>query len=157
MAGMIGAGLKDKQFIEALEFRLSEAVMMHKQKKDTTTEVQVVEYRLRGQVLTLSRQAEADAEGLSDCWKEICGKGGAVENYEELWRRSIQSRKLEQAAQTQLQQELDVAMGAINRLQSEAHGTSMGDIYAGATPVGPLQPGLGSPSPGLLLSDLIYG
>ena len=156
MAGMTEAGLKDKQSIEALEFHLSEAVIMHKQKQDTITEMQVVEYQLRDQVLILSRQAETDTEGLPDCWKKVCVKGGAAENCEKLWwrRRSIQSRKLEQAAQTQLQQELDVAMGAINRLQSEAHGTSMGDIYAGATPVGPLQPGLGSPSPGLLLSDI---
>ena len=102
MAEMTTAALKKQQSIDALEFRLSEAMIMHKHKKDTITEMQVVEYSLRDQVLQLSKQAEEDADGLSECWKKICVKGGAAENYEKLWRRSIESRKLEQQAQLKL-------------------------------------------------------
>ena len=54
----------------------------------------------------------------------------------------------------QLQLELDLALETINRLQSEAHDTSMEDIYAGATPIDQQQPSLGSTSPGLILSDI---
>ena len=140
IAGMTEAKAKDKQSISAL--------------KQTITDMQVVEYQLRDNILTLSRQAEKDADGLSDCWKKTCVKGGAAENYEKLWRRGTKSRKLEQAAAAQLQLELSEALETINRLQSEAHDTSMEDIYAGSTPIGQQQQGLGSPSPGLLLSDI---
>ena len=81
-------------------------------------------------------------------------KGVAAENYEKLWRKGTQSRKLEQAAAAQLQLELDMALETINRLQSKAHDTSMKDIYAGATLIDRQQPGLCSPSPRLLLSDI---
>ena len=147
MAGMTEAQVKDKQSIATLEFRLSEAVTMHTQKQQTITDMQA-------EIMGLTRQAEADADGLSDCWKKICVKGGAADNYEKLWRKGTQSRKLEQASHAQLQLELDLALETINRLQSEAHDTSMEDIHAGATPIGQLQPGLASPSPGLLLSDI---
>lgn len=79
-------------------------------------------------------------------------KGGAAENYERLWRKGTKSRKLEQDAAAQVQLELTEALETINRLQSEAHDTSMEDIYAGATPVGQQQQDLGSP--GLLLFDI---
>ena len=55
---------------------------MHQQKKDTITEMQVTEESLKDQVLQLSKQAKEDANGLSDCWKKICVKGGAADNYE---------------------------------------------------------------------------
>ena len=103
-------------------------------------------------MLQLSRQAEKDSEGLSDCWKKISVNGGAAENYEKLWRKSTQSRRLEQEVQAQLQLDLDEALEDINRLKSEAHDTSMEDMYAGATPITQLQ--TGHASPGLLLSDI---
>ena len=126
---------------------------MHAQKTQTIIDMQVVEYQLRDNMLTLSRQDESDAEGLSDCRKKICVKGGAAENYAKLWRKGTQSRKLEQAVAAQLQLELDMALETIDRLQSEAHNTGMEDIYAGATPIDRQRAGLGSPlnSPGLLL------
>ena len=46
MAEMTEAALKKQQSIDALEFRLSEAMTMHQQKKDIITDMQVVEYSL---------------------------------------------------------------------------------------------------------------
>jgi hypothetical protein len=127
---------------------------MHTQKEQTIADMRVVENQLRETIQTLTKQAEKDADGLADCWKKICVKGGAAETYEGLWRRGTKSRKLEQDAAAQVQLELTEALETINRLQPEAHDTSMEDIYAGATPVGQQQQDLGSASPGLLLSDI---
>ena len=138
MASTIEAKDKDKQSIGALDPRLSEAVTMHKQKKDTINDMQVVEYQPRGTVLTITRQAEADAEGVSDCWKKPYVKGGTAENYEKRRRKSTLSRKVEQAAQTHLQQELDIALETVNRLKSEARDTSLEDIYTATPPIGQL-------------------
>jgi hypothetical protein len=55
MAGMAKAQVKDKESIAALEFRLSEAMTMHTYNKQTITDMQVVEYQLRDNLLTLSR------------------------------------------------------------------------------------------------------
>jgi hypothetical protein len=154
MAGMTKAHVKDKESIAALELsrdtlatRLTEVMASHTQKQGIITEMQ-------NTIQTLTGQAEKDAEGLADCWKKICVKGGAADNYESLWRRGTKSRKLEQAATAQLQLELTEALETINRLQSEAHDTSMEDIYAGSTPIGQQQQGLDSASPGLQLSDI---
>ena len=127
IAAMTRAQLKNKESIAALEFRLTEALTMHTHKEQTITDMQVVENRLRDSIPTLAKQAEKDADGLADCWKKICVKGGAAENYEGLWRRGTKSRKLEQDAAAQVQLELTEALGTINRLQSEAHDTSMED------------------------------
>ena len=139
MAGMTKAHVKDKESIAALELsrdtlatRLTEAMASHTQKQEIITEMQ-------NTIQTLTSQAE---------------KGGAADNYESLWRRGTKSRKLEQAATAQLQLELTEALETINRLQSEAHDTSMEDIYAGSTPIGQQQQDLDSASPGLLLSDI---
>ena len=142
---MTEAGLREQQSLTA-------AKALNQQQDTTITDMQVVEHQLRSQVLQLSRQSEKDSEGLADCWKKISVNGGAAQNYEKLWRKSTQSRKQEQEVQAQLQLDLDEALEDINRLKSEAHDTSIDDMYAGATPITQLQ--TGHASPGLLLSDI---
>ena len=152
IAQLTEAGLKQKGEFTTLEHKVAELEQLHegheKMLSATKSHALLKDAALKGTIAELElKVAESDPNG----WQGgVLRVDPGVAKYEGMWKKCAESRKLEQQTLQNVMEQLEDANETINRLQSEAHDTSMEDVHM-LTPAGILP---AHNSPGLNLSHI---